>query len=303
MSTTEATEIQVKAGRHPKAWVGSEDQRDLPRRLQNARQRVLMLDYDGTLAPFHADKMQALPYPGVAAILDKLRTVAGVKVVLVTGRRAEDLEQLIDIARHIEIWGSHGREHISASREYTLHPPTAEQLSTLDAIQREVESSLAGKPLHVEASDISITSEGVTSMVEMPEPLERKPGSIAIHWRGLTAQSHLFLQAIADEAYKQHGTAAIERLPFASGVEFRAAGYTKAFAVEQILKHTTQDDVLAYLGDDITDEDAFLAMHGRGLSLLVRQTPRDSEAEFWIQPPVELLHFLEEWDVSNSHTF
>lgn len=295
MSSTEATETKVVAGRNPKEWIGSEEQKAFQQRLQSARQRILILDYDGTLAPFHADKMQALPYPGVVAILDKLRTRARVRLVLVTGRRAADLEHLIDIARHIEIWGSHGREHISTSHKYTFYPPTADQLSALDAIQCEVESSLAGMPLHVEASEISITHGQTTKRVEMPEPLERKPASIAIHWRGLTAQSQLFLQESAEEAYKQAGTAAIERLPFASGVEFRAAGYTKAFAVEQVLKQTTQDDVIAYLGDDVTDEDAFRAMHGRGSSLLVRQTPRESEADLWIQPPGQLLCFLEEW--------
>lgn len=182
------------------------------------------------------------------------------KLVLVTGWRAADLERLIDIAHRIEIWESHGREHISTSGEYTFYPPTADRLSALDAIQREFESSLAGVPLHVEGSEITTIPFQTTNRPEASEPLERKPASIAIHCRGLTTQSQVLLRESAGRTYKENGTVAIERLPFAFGVEFCEAGYKKAFAVEQIPKHTTKDDVISYLGDDVIGEDAFRAM-------------------------------------------
>jgi trehalose-phosphatase len=55
------------------------------------------------------------------------------------------------------------------------------------------------------------------------------------------------------------------------------------------------DAVLTYLGDDLTDEDAFNALHGRGLSVLVRGSQRKTAADLWIKPPQELLQFLEKW--------
>ncbi len=291
-----AAEGTVKTERCPEVWFGSEEQRALRERLLEAPERVLLLDYDGTLAPFHADKMQAVPYPGVVPILERLRTTAGVRLVLVTGRRASDLEQLIDVARHVEVWGSHGREHISATREYTLYPPTSEQIDALALMQRDAEASLAGVPLHVDAGALSIKSHTSADRVGTPEPLERKPASIAIHWRGLTAEAQVCLEESAEAAYRKHGIAAIERLPFASGIEFRAAGYTKAFAVERVLEQTRVESAVAYLGDDITDEDAFAAMNGRGISVLVRPELRSSGARYWIRPPGELLRFLEEWE-------
>ena len=51
----------------------------------------------------------------------------------------------------------------------------------------------------------------------------------------------------------------------------------------------------AYLGDDVTDEDAFAALRGRGLTILVRSEPRPSQASYWLQPPHELLAFLDAW--------
>ena len=33
---------------------------------------VLLLDYDGTLAPFCLNRQQALPYPGMTALLQEI---------------------------------------------------------------------------------------------------------------------------------------------------------------------------------------------------------------------------------------
>ncbi len=52
---------------------------------------------------------------------------------------------------------------------------------------------------------------------------------------------------------------------------------------------------VAYLGDDRTDEDAFRELNGKGLSVLVRKEQRPTAAEIWIEPPAELLDFLEKW--------
>ena len=52
---------------------------------------------------------------------------------------------------------------------------------------------------------------------------------------------------------------------------------------------------MAYLGDDRTDEDAFRALRGRGLSVLVRAEPRETAADAWIRPPEELIEFLRTW--------
>lgn len=52
---------------------------------------------------------------------------------------------------------------------------------------------------------------------------------------------------------------------------------------------------MAYLGDDQTDENAFEALHGRGLSVLVRREYRPTNADVWIQPPEGVTAFLSDW--------
>ena len=61
-----------------------------------------------------------------------------------------------------------------------------------------------------------------------------------------------------------------------------------------------QAAVAAYLGDDLTDEDAFKAIKGKGIGVLVREEPRKTAADIWIKPPDELLSFLSNWLPGNN---
>jgi trehalose-phosphatase len=65
--------------------------------------------------------------------------------------------------------------------------------------------------------------------------------------------------------------------------------------VAQILSQEPDDTPVAYLGDDLTDEDAFVAIGNRGYSILVLSEVRESSARFWLRPPDELLEFLDAW--------
>src|SRR6185437_15422137 len=56
-------------------------------RLRQASSRVLLLDYDGTLAPFTPDREHAFPYPGIPELISRI-VRAGTRVVLVSGRAA-----------------------------------------------------------------------------------------------------------------------------------------------------------------------------------------------------------------------
>jgi trehalose-6-phosphatase len=71
--------------------------------------------------------------------------------------------------------------------------------------------------------------------------------------------------------------------------------------VKEILLQELPALPAAYLGDDLTDEDAFAAMGSGGYSILVRTEVRKSRARFWLRPPEELLGFLDEW-IANSRS-
>jgi trehalose-phosphatase len=82
---------------------------------------------------------------------------------------------------------------------------------------------------------------------------------------------------------------------FDGGLELRLPGITKGDVVRTVLDESHDEAVSAYLGDDTTDEDAFEAIAGRGLSVLVRPELRPTKAELWLKPPDELFSFLRRW--------
>jgi trehalose-phosphatase len=82
---------------------------------------------------------------------------------------------------------------------------------------------------------------------------------------------------------------------FDGGMEIRVAATNKGDVVRAILSEMTRDSVIAYLGDDRTDEDAFVALDGRGLGVLVRTEFRETEADVWLRPPEGVLTFLTAW--------
>jgi trehalose-phosphatase len=87
----------------------------------------------------------------------------------------------------------------------------------------------------------------------------------------------------------------LDLLQFDGGVEIRAREADKGVAVRTFLSEIDANTPVAYLGDDITDESAFLAINGRGISVLVRPDWRQTAAKLWLRPPDELREFFELW--------
>ncbi len=241
-------------------------------RLRNAGQSVLLLDYDGTLAPFRQDTHKATPYPGVRDCLNSILEQGCCRLIIVTGRAVQDLKPLLQLRHPTEVWGSHGRERLLTDGTYLLQelsPDTQEQLSrTRDWVRRK----------------------------GLKHWLEEKPGCLAIHFRGRDPLAVEEVRAALTghwEAMARDG--AMEMHTFDGGIEFRAQGTTKGSAVRTILSEVGEDTPVAYLGDDLTDEDAFRALGDRGLGVLVRREPRPTAADLRISPPEELLDFLKRW--------
>jgi trehalose-phosphatase len=241
-------------------------------------QSLLMLDYDGTLAPFREDRMQALPWPGVPERLDRLSALPCVHVALITGRSARELAALLPLKHSVEIWGSHGREHLTADGAYTS--------SDLAPAQKAVLAQL----------DNALREAGFASQIE------RKPASMAVHWRGLPAEAAGKIEQVARNTFgSAGGRSGLQLLVFDGGVEVRSDSINKGHAALHLLTQFPTA-VAAYLGDDTTDEDAFAALRGRGLTLLVRSESRPSQAAYWLQPPQDLLAFLDAWTAAAERT-
>jgi trehalose 6-phosphate phosphatase len=240
--------------------------------VSQASQSVLMLDYDGTLAPFQVNRDQAYPYPGVTFMIREIMNTARTRVIIVTGRDANEVRQLLNIYPHPEIWGVHGLQRL------------------------RVDGSIEMVRLDERTLDGLSDADGWLSYLQLRYVAEFKAGSIAIHWRGLQEIEEEDLRArvlLGWRPIAEHS--GLDLLQFDGGVEIRAREANKGDAVRTFLSEVSPDAPAAYLGDDAADESAFLAINGRGLSVLVRPESRQTAAQFWIKPPEELLDFLGCW--------
>jgi len=244
--------------------------------IARAPSRVLLLDYDGTLAPFRVKPEDAHPYPEVLPVLQEIMRAGGTRVVIVSGRPAADVVPLLDLEARPEIWGAHGWERLQPDGTATFEQPgEAERAVLADA------------------------ATAITAIAARGARVERKLASIALHWRGLAqydAQSCSDAAMRAWSPYTESGLLAL--LPFDGGLELRVPGCNKQHAVKAILAATPPDAAIAYLGDDMTDEDAFRAIKARGMSALVRTEFRPTAADVWLQPPGDLVAFLAHWRVA-----
>jgi trehalose 6-phosphate phosphatase len=241
-------------------------------RLARAPAGVLMLDYDGTLAPFREDPAQAVPYPGVREALARLRDDPGTRLVIVTGRWLESLIPLLSVDPLPELWGSHGRER--------RLPDGRTQLAALD-------------PAATQA--LARADDWAPVLKALGARIERKPGSLAVHWRARPHARAAIEAALRERLRLELPPDALEWLPFDGGVELRAPGCDKGDAVRTLAAEAPPGTLMAYLGDDLTDEDAFAALREDDLGVLVRPTPRPTRAHVHLRPPHELLAFLARW--------
>lgn len=242
-------------------------------RAARAPARMLMLDYDGTLAPFQVRAERAVPYPGVESLLDDIMAARASRVVIVSGRPVGELVPLLNLRRRPDLWGGHGWERLSPDGRCERREPGEDARRNLDEGERRARE---------------LVREGVR--------VESKPASVAMHWRGATALVAAKVREALPQAWEPLAAdGMVELLPFEGGVELRARGFSKQHAVEAVLAETPGDGAVAYLGDDFTDEDAFRAVKPHGLAVLVRPDFRETEADLWIRPPRELAAFLAKW--------
>ncbi len=255
-----------------KTLVGDFDLQKFISNLAQTQTSVLILDYDGTLAPFRTERDLAVPYDGVPARLAKIMDSDRTRLVIVSGRRVQEVKALLPLDTFPEIWGCHGGEWLDAAGKYRI-------------------ANLPRK-----------TSEALTQVNDwvaqndLQQRCERKPSSVAFHWRGLPQQE---ASALKDKVTERFADSAADfglvLHAFDGGLELRAAGITKAHAVQMIVSEAAKDAPVAYLGDDTTDEDAFEALGSRGLKVLVREELRSTRADLWLVPPEDLLGFLDSW--------
>ncbi len=236
-----------------------------------APHRLLMLDYDGTLAPFSADRARALPPERSRELLERLAARPGTTVAIVSGRPLGDLQRLTG-PLPVTLVGEHGWELRDARGAVLRHPPSAQQAALL------------------ERADLAARGHGLGAR------LERKHASLVLHTRGLSPDEAAALQREATRLWRHataSGGARLDRIE--RGLELRLRGHDKGTAVATLRSRVPAGTLAVYVGDEATDEDAFGAIRDGGFGVRVGDPGRPTRATAWLPDPAGVTAFLEEW--------
>ncbi|WP_083387230.1 trehalose-phosphatase [Salinicola sp. LHM] len=233
-----------------------------------SRDWALFLDFDGTLVSLAAHPDDVHVSPRLKTLLGQLDRAFDGAVAVVSGRPLDQLERLLAPVS-LPMAGIHGLEwrNPDGTRHTAVDQP-AQLASCRDALASFVE---AHPGLHYEDKGVSLTLHYRTA----PE--------LAETCREFIEAQH---RALGDT---------FELIPGKCVFELRPSGYHKGTAVARLLdeESTFQTRTPVFIGDDVTDEDAFRTVNARGGHSVRVGSQDETAATYHLQSVQEVLTWLE----------
>jgi len=239
-------------------------------KIRQAGSVVLFLDYDGTLVPIAPTPAEAVCPPEVRVLLEGLRDLPNVYPVIISGRSLEDIREKVGVFG-ITYVGNHGLsiQNPAGIHKKRLSPARREEFNILIQALKE-------------------------SLEQIPGILFEDKGLIlSVHYRNVDQEYFGGIQHILEESLKKwkgrwkiaYGKMVYEVRPHMD--------FNKGKAAREILKSYSPRGLLSiYLGDDLTDEGAFRALKGIGITVFVGSGQLASEAEYSLENPSDVQAFL-----------
>ena len=236
------------------------------------RDWAFFLDIDGTLLEIaetpEAVRTDAADY----RLLERLHAAAGGAVALVSGRTLAMIDELFAPLR-LPAAGQHGYERRDGAGRRRRHRFDAARLRPVAAVLR----------------DFASRHPGVV--------FEDKGASVALHYR--------LAPALRDIAHAQALAAAallpgeVEVQPGKMVWEVKPAGAHKGLAIEEFMRELPfRGRLPVYLGDDLTDEDAFRAVNRLG-GQSIKVGAGETAARYRLPDPAAARAWLDGWANAN----
>lgn len=237
---------------------------------------MLFLDYDGTLVPIVERPEKARPSPQAKRLLIQLSEMLEGRIAIISGRSLSDVRNCVGL-ENIIYSGNHGLE-IEGPRLKFESPLSARYRIVLKQVEARLTERLSG----VRGAFV-----------------EDKGLSFALHYRLVRPKQVSSVKAIFHEITS----------PLIEKGEIKVRNGKKVFEVNPPVlwdkgkvtlwllarqQFTSKEKSIfpVYLGDDVTDEDAFRALGRRGATIRVGMFA-SSSARYYLKNPGEVMGFLE----------
>ncbi|HZB97613.1 MAG TPA: trehalose-phosphatase [Candidatus Sulfotelmatobacter sp.] len=248
---------------------------ELEERLSR-RRPAFFLDYDGTLTPIVERPENAVIAESMRNAVRKLADM--VPVCIVSGRDRRVVQLLMGIDDLI-VAGSHGFDIWSPDGGTALHEEGSRHRGLMDRVESQLRDELAAIPGAL---------------------VEPKSSSVAAHYRLVPENERGRVQEVVQDLLAAHpddlkvtpGRMVYEIQPKIDWDKGKAVLY-----LLDALDLNGPDVVPVYLGDDLTDEDAFAALKGRGIGVFVgssdpEQAGRETAAQYALCDVEDAQEFL-----------
>jgi trehalose-phosphatase len=242
---------------------------DIIVRIDN-KQLVVFLDYDGTLTPIVDRPELAVLTKGMRETLKRLTRVCTTAVI--SGRALAEVKQLVGLTE-IFYAGNHGLQITGPDYTQIKYEQGFEYLDAVTAAYDTIQSRIG----HI---------DGIL--------IEQKQFSLSVHYR-LVADSEVpCIEAAVDDVIanesmlrKHHGKKVFEIRPRIDWDKGKALRWLMQ-ALDMDLVHF----IPLYIGDDVTDEDAFNELAADGVGILVAQEDQLTHAAYRLDNPSTVEQFL-----------
>ncbi len=251
----------------------------LYRRIRQSQNRLLLCDYDGTLTAIVDSPEMAILSDETRKLLGSLARKQGLLVGVVSGRALSDIKERVGIDSIIYA-GNHGFEIEGPGIQF-IHPLTEE----------------LGSIIHLMGTVLKRTMGRIKGVI-----VEDKGVTLSVHYRMVDDNQ---LPEVTSAFENTVSTARkLGKIKTTSGKKVHevrpAVPWHKGNAVQLVYDKFApsrkKGRVLpVYLGDDLTDEDAFKTVNDLdGISILVGEGSQVSAADYYLNSPSEVNLFLAE---------
>jgi trehalose 6-phosphate synthase/phosphatase len=223
------------------SMLGYDDKQEIFNAYREARKRLILLDYDGTLIPFYLKPQEAVPGDVIKELVKKLAGSSRNDVVLISGRDAETLENWFKSSK-IGIVAEHGAMYKRPDQQNWI----SKQQDGTD--WKENVKECIDKYLNLIPGSF----------------IEEKKYSIAWHYRAIeNIDEESIRLALSKELMLLNTNDQFDILHGNKVIEIKSNLTNKGKFVSELLDKSKYDFVLA-IGDDMTDEDMFKVLTAQG---------------------------------------